>query len=298
VRKVTYARPASGFFERWRFRVMRRMPRFATLALFLILAGGTAASYLAWTGGFADRLLNRADRMMEEFAANSGFRVETIRLEGRVRTADSDLQKALAVKKGASLMHLDLEGVRRRLEALEWVAAAKVMRIWPGTLVVSLHERMPFAIWQYQEQHWLIDRQGTVISNRQMEDYAHLPQIVGRGANTSAAVLLTLLEARPSLAARVRAVNRIGDRRWNLVLDGGATVRLPEDGESRALDELVALESKYNILARGVEVIDLRFTDRLIVRLKEGRHVKPRSAPDDSGSNGREKGSTGGETHA
>ncbi|MFP4003220.1 MAG: cell division protein FtsQ/DivIB [Alphaproteobacteria bacterium] len=282
MRKVKVTRPERKRVEpgaalaRLRYRVRRLALRLRPAGIALACVLSVGGLYMLWSGGMFDRVLNATSTALAETAVQQGFRVRTVHVEGNRLTSAVDLSGAIGVGEGDALMQTDLEAVRERVEKLGWVANARVSRNWPDTLFVAVEERKPFAIWQYREQHRLIDRAGTVIPGVAAGSFGHLPQVVGDGANVHAAEFLALLEARPVLQGRVRAASRIGERRWNLILDGGVTVRLPEGREAEALDELIALEKEHNILARGVSMIDMRFTDRLIVRLEEGR--KPASA--------------------
>ncbi|MEQ1865662.1 MAG: cell division protein FtsQ/DivIB, partial [Micropepsaceae bacterium] len=75
------------------------------------------------------------------------------------------------------------------------------------------------------------------------------------------------------------------ERRWNLRLDNGVEVRLPEEGATAALGELVRLDREEKILSRDIKAIDLRFPDRFIVKLPPG---SPMIAPAPRPSGGRE----------
>ncbi|HEX9836247.1 MAG TPA: cell division protein FtsQ/DivIB, partial [Alphaproteobacteria bacterium] len=85
-----------------------------------------------------------------------------------------------------------------------------------------------------------------------------------------------MLKREPDLAGRVRAAVRVGQRRWNVKLDGGIDVRLPEENAAAAWAKLGDLERKHSILSRDVEAVDLRLPDRLIVQTKSGRIPIPR----------------------
>ena len=73
----------------------------------------------------------------------------------------------------------------------------------------------------------------------------------------------------------MKAAVRVGERRWNLRLDNGVEVRLPEEGAEAALAELVRLAREQDILSRDIKAIDLRFPDRLIVKLPEATPLTP-----------------------
>jgi cell division protein FtsQ len=59
---------------------------------------------------------------------------------------------------------------------------------------------------------------------------------------------------------------RIGERRWNLRLNNGADVLLPEGHEIQALDRLMQLQQQHALFDRPLAAIDLRLADRLVLR--------------------------------
>ena len=90
--------------------------------------------------------------------------------------------------------------------------------------------------------------------------------MVGADAPDYVGGLLELLETQPELKNRVKAAVRVGGRRWDLALDGGVDIRLPEVGAPEALARLAAFETDSGVLDRDVKVLDLRMPDRVIVR--------------------------------
>ena len=67
--------------------------------------------------------------------------------------------------------------------------------------------------------------------------------------------------------ARVAAAVRVGGRRWTLHLDNGIDVELPEEKLQEAWAQLAQLERTNRLLARDVQVVDMRLPDRLVVRV-------------------------------
>ena len=97
---------------------------------------------------------------------------------------------------------------------------------------------------------------------------------MGGGANQTAGGLLAELLTEPSVAAQMRAAVLVAGRRWDLHLENGVTVKLPEKRAGEALTQLVKLDREQGLLARDVVVIDLRLPDRVTVRLPEGRSLE------------------------
>ena len=61
-----------------------------------------------------------------------------------------------------------------------------------------------------------------------------------------------------TLAERLRGLVRMGERRWDLVLDRDQRILLPEDGAVEALERVIALDEAQDILSRDILQVDLR----------------------------------------
>lgn len=210
-------------------------------------------------------LSNIHERLGRATAA-SGLRVIDIVIEGRANTPEPILNATLGLSKGDPILGFSLDDARKRIEGLSWVEHATVERRLPGTVVVLLQERRPFAIWQNQGKYALVDRLGQVVADQDMAQFKKLPQIVGAGAPAAAAELLDALTDRPKLAEKVAASVRVGERRWNLRMTNGTDVMLPEGHVIAGLDRLMQLQQDHAVLERPLAAIDLRLPDRLVLR--------------------------------
>jgi cell division protein FtsQ len=216
--------------------------------------------------------------------ANAGMRINDIAIEGRANTPEPILRAALGVSIGDPIIGFSLEQARMRIEKLPWVAHATVERRLPGTIVVALSERRPFAIWQNQGKYVLIDRDGQPVTDEEVARFRDLPLIVGPGAPEAARVLLDALTDRPAIQTRVVAAMRISERRWNLRMKNGTDILLPEGHEVEALDRLLVLQQEAALLDRPLQTIDMRLGDRLVLRPQGGSPAvnpseKPAPAP-------------------
>ncbi len=217
----------------------------------------------------------------ERVGRTANLPVLAIQIEGRAMTPDGQLRRALGVETGDALLGFSLEDARARIEKLTWVQHATVERRLPGTVVVTLNERRPFAVWQTGGRFVLIDRAGQVVAEQDpVKDaaaFAVLPLVVGPGAPEQAAALLDQLASVPALKARVVAAVRVGERRWNLRLNSGCDVLLPENQELAAMTRLMELHAQQALLDRPLQTLDMRAADRLVVRPQgEARSPGPR----------------------
>ena len=244
--------------------LLRRQRRFLRPALwggtgFVVVMAGVLLLRSTQPGGLLAQVGNA-------LANAANLRVQQIVIEGRSNTPELLLKAALGVHMGDSMLGFSLTGAQQRIETLSWVEHAAVERRLPGTLVVSLTERRPFAIWQNQGRFVLIDRDGQVVANEDVAAFGNLPLVVGAGAPRAATALLDALATQPQVRSHVMAAVRVGERRWNLRLKSGADVLLPEDNAPAALAKLAELQAADALLDRPLAVVDMRLPDRLVVR--------------------------------
>ncbi len=74
--------------------------------------------------------------------------LKQVKIEGDIRhTGAKTVKRAIAPHLRGSFFSLDLNQVRTAVEQLPWVSRASVRRIWPRSLVVTVHERTALAYW-------------------------------------------------------------------------------------------------------------------------------------------------------
>ena len=236
----------------------------------LVVACGLMGAGLgySWSEGWIAQGADRAKWAAIAFSARAGLHVRDVLVTGRHETSRDSLLAAIGAGRGDPILAVDPEVVRARVEALPWVRSAAIERRLPGTLVVRIEEREALAMWQNEGRFALIDRDGTVIDDPDIERFGALLVVVGRGAAKAADHLSRVLQTEPELMARVRAAVRVAERRWNLVLDNGAELRLPEHDEASALARIIAYQREHGVLDRAVRVLDLRQPDRVIVQVE------------------------------
>lgn len=254
----------------------------AVRALGVLGVVGMVAGAGAWAvkSGWAGETFDHAKWSIIKTTSQQGFTVEDVLVTGRKETTRDDLLGALNVARGAPILAYDFEAARGRVEDLPWVLSARIERLLPDTLAVHLIERRPMALWQYEGRFALIDEEGVVIQRDNLARFAHLIHIVGRDAPDHVGGLVELLETQPGLKDNVKAAVRVGGRRWDLMLEGGISVRLPEADVPEALARLVAFDRDTGVLGREVRALDLRIPDRVIVqRSVHIEEKKPKRKP-------------------
>jgi cell division protein FtsQ len=248
----------------WRFAARLA----AVVFLFAAVARGVVL------GGYLDYEGSPFGRLPGKLAGLAGMAAEDIKIDGLVHQDAEAVLRTIGVSPGGSLIGFDATEAKQLLENLDWVSSAKVQRLFPNQLEISVVEREPFAVWQRGGNYYVIDRSGAAMSTLPASLMTKLPLVSGEGAQLAAAELVNHLEAQPELMLQVKAAARVGDRRWTLYLDNGVKLLLPEEGVAEALAKAAELDRSQKLFSKGITAIDLRLKDRISVAMADVEEVK------------------------
>ena len=261
------ARPKRGEKQALSLKRRRRLSIFMRSATLLLVSVSVIASVYLWKSGLFQEWMTEAHDTVDRKIADAGFTVAEVRITGQENTELKQVREALALYDGQSIVSLDLENMLGRVVALPWVKSATIVKIIPDALEVTIAEHQAAALWQESGKLYLVDRTGEIITNEGMERYADLPHVVGGGANKNLTDLLAMKEKYPDLFSQVKSSVWIGKRRWDLNLNSGIKIKLPEKGPDLAWDRLYKYENTQKILTKEVLIIDFRQHGKTIVRL-------------------------------
>jgi cell division protein FtsQ len=198
--------------------------------------------------------------------ASVGFSLDQVQLQGAPDLARADILREAGLVQGTPILDIRLDALRKRIQASGWVKSATVVRLLPDTLIIAVTPRQPLAVWQHAGATRVVDAEGQTIGEADPARFSDLPLLVGEGAPEAAHAILPLLRQHPGLMARTDALIRVDQRRWDLRLKDGTFVLLPAAGEDTALINLDRLDAQQKVLSLGLERIDLRTADAVVVR--------------------------------
>ena len=168
----------------------------------------------------------------------------------------------------SSPFEIDPRSIKQRLEELPAVTSARVNVVPAGNVEISVVERKPEAVLRRYGAAELLDRFGERAFSGNLElELERLPLISGEGADSMVAEALEIYAAAEPIRDSIRGLVRIGERRWDAVLDGGRVIQLPENDPDGAMRQLLAYERRARLLSRAIRTIDLRVPNQVVVRL-------------------------------
>ncbi len=196
------------------------------------------------------------------------FLVTLLSVEGASPEVAESVRAALALPLPQSSLDLDLTAARARVAELDAVQDV-MLRIQPGgVLQAMVTEREPVVVWRHDAALVMLDGGGHPV--RQIAtraDRADLPLIAGPGADRAIPEALRILTSAGPLLPRLRGLVRMGERRWDIVLDRDQRILLPVKDPVRALERLIALDMAQDLLSRDLRAVDLRHQGRPTLQL-------------------------------
>lgn len=248
----------------WLTPLFRVTMRLGMPAFFIVLTMGIYLSDAQRRENFAALMTAARSHVTER----PMFMVNLLSISGASPELSDAVRARLGLKLPQSSLELDLDALRDRAQQLDAVASAVVWLGAGNVLQIQITERQPAWVWRSTQGLMLLDASGhrvAGLANR--DDRADLPLVAGEGADKAVTEATGILQAAQPLAHRLRGLMRMGDRRWDLILDRGQRVLLPAEGPISAVEGLMALDRAEKILDRDLTVIDLRNPQRPVLRL-------------------------------
>ncbi len=253
----------------WLTPVFRAMMRVGVPAFALSFAAGL---YLN-DEGRRTALAQNWTEMREAVEQRPEFMVGLMAVDGASPSLADAVREIAALNLPRSSFDLDLDAARERIETLDAVASAELRIRSGGTLQVTITEREPVIVWRKETVPGetgldLLDKEGRRIAMiLTRADRPDLPLIAGAGADKAVSEARELIAAAGPLTPRLRGLVRMGERRWDVVLDRDQRIMLPEHDPLTAFKRLIALDQAEKLLDRDILSVDLRLAARPTLRL-------------------------------
>lgn len=260
--------------SRWAYRMERLMltPMFRKV---LKIGVPFCVAFLGGTFYFSDearqqKLALAFTDMREQIETRPEFMVNLLAVEGASPKTEAYIREVFPVEFPISSFDLELDQLRELIAAMPSVADAAVRVRQGGILVAEVSERRPVALWRNRNGLGVVDVEGVVVDAVLTRgERSDLPLVVGEGAEQALPEALTILHAARPLSKRVKGLVRMGERRWDVVLDRDQRIQLPAIGAVRALERVIVLNQVQDMLERDLVVVDMRLADRPTIRMNE-----------------------------
>ena len=193
--------------------------------------------------------------------------VTNVKIEGASPDTSRKVAEIIKNQYGLAAGFGKLHDLRQAMLELPAIRDVTISLESTGRLVIVTEEITPVVLLERDGQFLSLDIGAAVLSaSDRRSKQGNLPLIAGAGAEDYIEEALGIFGVSPKLSSMTRGLVRIGQRRWDMVLDHGRVAKLPEENPALAVGKLMALDRSDNILSLDIEVIDLRNPNRITIR--------------------------------
>lgn len=197
-----------------------------------------------------------------------------------IKTANLDLvnqiNAILKLSFPINSIKLDINHIQKIINQIDSVESSNVRIKDSGVLLVEVIERKPVAVHRENDDLALIDLKGYKINNIfSRNDRKDLPLIVGTEGNYQVKEALEIYQLLSIYLNEIRGLIRVGERRWDIIFKNNKRIKLPEKYPKRSLRKFLSSDKSYLISSNDFVIIDLRFTNKIILRKLTEDITKP-----------------------
>ncbi|WP_436838226.1 cell division protein FtsQ/DivIB [Nocardia amamiensis] len=152
--------------------------------------------------------------------------VRTVRIEGTVTVPEQQVRDLLEIPSGRSILRIDTTAIARRVVTIPKVRMARVQRVFPSTVRVTVDERVPVLFYDSPDGAHLLDAEGVEFAVEPTP--IGVPKLItdrpGGADPVTAAAVSVLAIVPPALAIQVDEVVARSISDISLNLKDGRTV--------------------------------------------------------------------------
>ena len=202
------------------------------------------------------------------FVERPEFMIKVASIDGSSDELANEIREILPLDFPVSYFDLDIKYLHKVVNEIPAVASAAIKISVGGVLQINVTEKSPAFIWRKDNVMSVIDETGSFIriANSRV-DYPKLPLVVGEAANLVVSEISSLMQANEYFKDHVRAFIRVGERRWDLILENNVRIMLPQREFLAAFDRLLLMNEAGSLLSGRLSNIDMRLVVRPTVRV-------------------------------
>ena len=202
------------------------------------------------------------------FVERPEFMIKVASIDGSSDELANEIREILPLDFPVSYFDLDIKYLHKVVNEIPAVASAAIKISAGGVLQINVTEKSPAFIWRKDNVMSVIDETGSFIriANSRI-DYPKLPLVVGEAADLAVSEISSLMKANEYFKDHVRAFIRVGERRWDLILENNVRIMLPQREFLAAFDRLMLMNEAGSLLSGRLSNIDMRLVVRPTVRV-------------------------------
>jgi cell division protein FtsQ len=197
--------------------------------------------------------------------------IKHVRIEGSLNyVTQEEVSEALSGVVETGYFSMNTDEIVKQVTDIEWVKQARIRRVWPDTIVLSVVEQHPAATWNKTK---LLNADGEVFEPIFDKASLNLPSLSGINSDSKSvlAELQRIDLSVKSIGLSVKQLALAEHGSWDAVMSNGVRIKagnqLPEQKISKSLMLLSSLDGD---LLEHLNEVDLRYPNGVAVTWKDG----------------------------
>lgn len=219
---------------------------------------------------FSARFVDVSVTFFSHFLVESGYGLKKISVAGSEFITQSEVLKKTEKFLGKNTLTLPIFSIRKEIKKMPWCKDVVVTKHLPDQLEIVIEEYKPFAILNSQ---YLITEEFHNILPFDDKNHINLGLITLDTFDVQLAQnFLKVLKANldKKIFSKIKMLKHVSGRRWDVVLQCGTIIKLPEENQTQALIRLNKFYSSRSSID-DVKIIDLRIPDKIFFAMADGR---------------------------
>ena len=161
----------------------------------------------------------------------------------------------------------DLSLISNVLKKKKLIKKFIITKTTQNLLTIKIEEKKIIGLTNIKNIDYLIDENNNLIEEKLTPKLFHLPVFNGKNSNNNANVILKLIK-ESDININYVSFSLVNNRRWNINLNNGVKILLPENNVNDTLKFLKKIDLEHNILKGNFVEVDLRIYGKFFLKPK------------------------------
>ena len=195
------------------------------------------------------------------FMINSPLYIKKIKIENNSITESNKIKKKLSFLYKENLFFLNTEKIKKNLQNETFIGSFKIKKIYPGTIKLTIKEKVPIAILFNKKKNFYISDKGDLINFEKIEIYKDLPKVFGNKEKFY--ILYKDLKNIEFPLEKMKSFYYFESGRWDLITQDNKIIKLPVSDYLISLNNYMKSMNDKNF--KDYKIYDYRIKDQLIL---------------------------------
>ena len=199
---------------------------------------------------------------IEVFSEKFEYQFTRFNVTGLIKVNQEYIDNTLKNYYMSSIFLLPLNKISNEIKENNWIRSVNLSTNYKDTLFIFIDEYKPIGIYGYNNKLFYFDTNGKIIDeiNKNINQEKKLIVFTGPSSNLHAKSILDILnKLNFDNQYGIKAIEYINKRRWNIILNNSAILKLSESNPKISIENFIKIEKNLTKAEiNNIKYFDLR----------------------------------------